>query len=243
MKSSFIFLNRTLLFGIIFLLFFSFISADMTAQFNKDYDLKRPCFNNGTYCSSSSNCNITLVYPDGNLLLDNQVMNNKFSFHNVTIPQSSINQLGIIFGIMSCADGSLYGEDTFDLYITADGKEPKTFPIELSITVISLIMILSGSFNDRLSLIKTSGSILLMVMGIITIYPGYSFINYSTLPGLGIGTISIGIGFYFLISDSFSRNKQKGRYNRYPDGLEINDETNYREIEEEEDDGRYHDNY
>ena len=56
----------------------------------------------------------------------------------------------------------------------------------------------------------------MMIMGVITIYPGYSFINYTTLLGKGLGFILIGLGFYFLIEDSFSRNKQEDRFESQP---------------------------
>ena len=49
-------------------------------------------------------------------------------------------------------------------------------------------------------------------MGVITIYPGYSFINHTTLLGKALGFILVGLGFYFLIEDSFSRNKQEDSF-------------------------------
>ena len=66
---------------------------------------------------------------------------------------------------------------------------------------------------------------MILVLGVITLWPGYAFINFSTLLGKVVGFSSIGLGFYFMLEDSFSREKQ----------------TEYYEAEVEED-GRFHDN-
>ena len=63
--------------------------------------------------------------------------------------------------------------------------------------------------QEKLRLFKHMRAILMMIMGIITIFPGDSFINYTTLLGKGLGFTLVGLGFYFLIEDSFSRNKQE----------------------------------
>ena len=70
-----------------------------------------------------------------------------------------------------------------------------------------------GFVTERLRMFKHLGSILLIIVGIITLYPGYNFINYSTLLGKALGFILIGLGFYFWIEDSFSRDKQEEGFN------------------------------
>ena len=75
-------------------------------------------------------------------------------------------------------------------------------------------MIGGGFVTERLRLFKHMGAILLVIMGIITLFPGYNFINHTTLFGLALGTILVGIGFYFLIEDSFSRERQGDIFNQ-----------------------------
>ncbi len=53
------------------------------------------------------------------------------------------------------------------------------------------------------------GSMVIIVMGIITLFPGYSFINWTTLLGKALGFGLIGVGAYFLIDDAFSRDEQE----------------------------------
>lgn len=185
---------------------------DPTFQFNKEFDLKRPCSDSGFFCDSTYQCNITLIYPDGNLLVNNQIMTNQVSFRNITILQPNNKQLGIIKGIESCNNVTLAGLNTFDVIITANGKKFQAFPNEFFIIILGLVMIGAGFVTERLRLFKHLGGILLMISGVITLFPGYNFINYSTLLGKSLGAILIGLGFYFLIEDSFSRDKQEEAY-------------------------------
>lgn len=203
-----------------FLLFIVLLSSplilaqvELNFAYGKTFDIKRPCFNNGTFCSGVATCNITISYPDGNVLQNNIPMSRNGSFFNRTIPSGLNNQLGNSPTIMSCCDGNDCGADTFDIQITGDGKPAQTFPLQFAVIFFAFLLIGSGLVQDRFRLFKYIGSLLLMVMGVLTLYPGYSFINWTTLMGKGIGFSSIGIGFYFLLEDAFSRDEQQ-------DGLE-----------------------
>ena len=189
---------------------------ERTFQFNTHYDLKRPCFNNGTFCTVNSLCNLTLEYPGGDLIFNNIRMSRNGSFFNATVGQNINNQLGIHPAIMSCCDGAICGPDTFNVVITADGKPFQEFPTQIVFIIFSFILIAFGLFDEKFKIFKSTGGILLMIMGVITLYPGYSFINYSTLMGKAIGAISIGLGFYFLVEDSFSRESQENTFEQIP---------------------------
>ena len=180
-----------------------------TFQYNRAFDLKRVCTIDGFYCDSNFICNITLTYPDGNILINNQLMTNNQSFRNFSITQVQNNQLGIIKVIQSCNNGTNAGADTYDVIITADGNKFQAFPNEFFIIIFGFLMIATGMTLDRLRMFKHLGSLLIMVMGVITLFPGYNFINYSNLIGQSLGSVLIGIGFFFLIEDSFSRDTQE----------------------------------
>lgn len=181
-------------------------------QFNTEFDLKRACFDNGFFCSDAFVCNLTITRQDGSLMVNNQQMTNQTSFYNLTVDQADNNQMGFANGLMSCNNVSNAGPDTFVIAITADGKPFRIFPQEYVAIIFAFFMICFGIMNDRLRLFKHVGGILAMVMGVVTLFPGYSFINYSTIQGLSMGTILIGLGFYFLIEDSFSRDKQEDSF-------------------------------
>lgn len=115
--------------------------------------------------------------------------------------------------------GDIGGFLTYAFQITSDGQPFQQFPQQFFIIILSLAFIIVGLAQEKLRMFKHLGAVLMMIMGVITLYPGYSFINYSTLLGKGIGFILIGLGFYFLIEDSFSRNKQE-------DGFDSQSEKN-----------------
>ncbi len=192
--------------------------VELTFAFNSDIDLKRPCFNNGTFCSSSATCSITVSYPDSTILLNDQNMNNNRTFHNISITADKVNQLGIYPVIMSCTDGALSGDDTFDIEITADGFAPKTFPIQLSFLIIGYMLVAVSMASDKLKLFRFLGAILIMIMGVVTIFPGYAGVNYTTLTGMAVGGISIALGFYFLIQDALSFDNQTKQFEQVEDG-------------------------
>ena len=91
-------LRRNILFSIgIMILLAGAVSAELSVGYNddslpkvlgrvyqqdKEVDLKVPCFNNGTYCSGSATCNVTILYPNSSVLVDNQLMTNGGSYHN-----------------------------------------------------------------------------------------------------------------------------------------------------------------
>jgi len=107
--------------SLLFIPLVSGASDDLLFATNKQYDLKIPCINNGTYCSTVAECNVTITYPDGNLLKDNVVMTNQGSFHNLTILFSENNQSGPYPSTAVCCDSGDCGEDSFTIQITKSG--------------------------------------------------------------------------------------------------------------------------
>lgn len=214
-------MNKKLLIFIFVLIALPLFSAvvEESFAFGTNIDLKRPCFNNGTYCSSATICNITVIYPSGDLLLDNVQMNNQISFHNASIVAADNNELGIHPAYMTCIDSPLNGEDTFEIEITGNGFPSQQFPREFVIIILAFILIGVGATVDKLKLLKYLGSLITMVMGVITLYPGYANINFSTLFGKVLGFSLIGVGFYFLIEDSFSRERQVEGFDQDDPGL------------------------
>jgi hypothetical protein len=198
----------------IFLLAVQVVSATPTFQVDTLYDFKRPCFNNGSFCSAAATCNITMLYPGGAILKDNQLMTNQGSYHNITIVGSENDRLGIHRFIISCTDGKLSGEETGDIDITADGNDFNIFPQQFVIILLGFALIGIGLFKEELRMFKHMGSVIVFVMGLLTLYPGYSFINWSTLQGKAMGFTFIGLGFYFFIEDSFSRDFQEERFSQ-----------------------------
>lgn len=106
----------------------SSVSAIDTFEIGKSIDYRKPCINNGTYCSGVAVCNLTYFYPNQSTIISNSKMTNQLSFHNKTLPE--LNTLGTYYGLMVCCDGGLCGSETLSFEITGNGKEkPSEFVI------------------------------------------------------------------------------------------------------------------
>ncbi|KKM06324.1 hypothetical protein LCGC14_1745100, partial [marine sediment metagenome] len=86
---------KILMIFVMLLLVLPMISAQEEPKFltkvGVELDYKDNCFNNGTFCNPTSLCNLTVLYPNSTILLDNQPMTNQLSFHNFTFTGDEIN--------------------------------------------------------------------------------------------------------------------------------------------------------
>lgn len=123
-----------------------------------------------------------------------------------------VGEYSLLIWCNSTTEGGFF-EYTFD--VTADGQRFQTFPNQFFLIILALGFIFLSFSSSRLTLFKYLGALLAMVMGVITIYPGYNFINHSTLMGLGLGIMLIALGFYYLVEEAFSREKQSKKYDQY----------------------------
>ena len=122
--------------------------------------------------------------------------------------------LGDITYVTHCNSTGFGGVVSVKILITQDGKVSVVFPQQFSVILFGLILIMFGILNPRYNLIKYMGALILMVMGVLTLFPGYNNISHTTLFGLVLGSSLIGIGFWALIEDSFSRTDQEERFHQ-----------------------------
>ena len=164
-------------------------------------------------CASCTFNNITSVLdPKGNQVIGEFGMTKVGTVYNFTLTSGNATILGtyIYNGV-----GDIGGTNTIwniDFILTADGNPFEAFPNQFGVILFGFILIMFGLLNVRYTLLKHMGSMILMVMGVLTLYPGYNFINHTTLFGLALGSALVGIGFWFLVEDSFSRTGQEERY-------------------------------
>ncbi len=182
--------------------------------------------------STDINCTFHLFNSTGNHLFQNnenvRMDDNGFDFV-VNIDKNNFTNVGDYAYLFGCHSPTplIGGQIARGLEVTQDGKVSVPFPQQFSVIALGIILIMFGLLNVRYSMLKYMGSMILMVMGTLTLYPGYNNISHTTLFGLVLGSILIGLGFWFLIEDSFSREKQGDRFNQ-PQG----------ERDEEEDEER-----
>ena len=147
-----------------------------------------------------------LIFTDNSLFFDDTT-----TAFNVTIGGGNFTTQDYTY-VTHCNSTDFGGFISVAIKSTPDGKESVAFPQQFSVIALGIILVMFGILRSRYNLLKHMGSLVLMVMGILTLYPGYNNISHTTLFGLALGSSLIGIGFYFLIEDSFSREEQEGKF-------------------------------
>lgn len=129
--------------SVILILFMSLAQAEFQhiGTYGEDYDVKRSCTFNGTDCSGSAVCNITITYPDQTNLIKNVRMTNQGSFHNYTLLGDKINQLEYYTVHMVCDDGGLYGTEDFQFQVTGNGKPNASGGVVVLFSVMFIILV------------------------------------------------------------------------------------------------------
>ncbi len=159
--------------------------------------------------------NLTKVmFPNQSIaLLGEFPMTENGSNYNFTF--SNIDTLGTYtYDAEGVDPNSIVVGQTCSFEVTTDGNPIQIFPYQFALIFFSFLLIFLSYFNERLNLFKYLGSIMIMTLGVITLYPGYSLINWTTFTGQLLGINLIGLGFYFLIEDSFSRKEQALRFDQ-----------------------------
>jgi len=164
-----------------------------------EFDLTRPCFNDGAFCSSAAICNITISRPDGTILINNSRMTNQISYHNKTLSKSQTSNPGNHEAIMSCTDGTESGADTFDILVSPSGSDDNSLGslLLLAFGFLFSIGIITIGFNKNDPIIVLFGGMGLFVFGLYTLLSGVG--NYRNTLTEGTSLIVLGIAGYISI--------------------------------------------
>lgn len=89
---------------------------------NAPIDLKMSCIVNGTYCAPTASCNLTVVKPSGEVILNNMPTTNQVSYYNYSLPGQ--DTLGDYGSKLVCYDpvAGFSGSQDFIFTITSTGK-------------------------------------------------------------------------------------------------------------------------
>ena len=193
------------------------ISAQQVYKQETEVDLKVPCFNNNSYCSSSSVCNITVIGFAGGALVDNKVMTQQAAFHNYTLNTSDTGESGEYRVSVVCTDAGIQGHSTFEYIITPTGKASSVS----SSIVQGLIMILMFgvtifflmfSSNTEAPGVKLFFNVISYITMFLTVGTGYILLQSSevqsnisaTMNGLLyiVGIVLVIIMYYIFINQT-----------------------------------------
>lgn len=124
----------------------SVYAIDIDDIYQKDAQINytKPCYNavtNGSLCSSTASCNLSVLYPDRSFWLNNGEMTNSINYFNYTLGTTGL--LGTYRADMYCCDGNHCGSDTFYFKVTTNGKDDPE-GIVIVLFIIGFLIISAG---------------------------------------------------------------------------------------------------
>ena len=99
------------------------VADDPIFKVGEGADLKVPCLNNDSYCSVSAICNATVLFPSGDVFVEDAVMTNSGSYFNFTMNESNTSVIGVYKLQVTCFDGVDAGYSLIEFKITDSGIE------------------------------------------------------------------------------------------------------------------------
>lgn len=160
--------------------------SDLYYKKGEKVDIKLPCINNGSMCSGSATCNITVNYPNGTNLINNQLMTNAGAYHNYTLTSSTV--LGEYYSIVYCNDSSVMGYSTFPFTINNSGNKENDNQI-IAVYIVLLCLVIGYLFVAfKLDSAHIAAKITLFLSGLLNLL-AILFVAYA------------GLVSYFSISD------------------------------------------
>lgn len=130
------------------LLTVSFLDG-LTVQQNRNIDLKHPVRIND-YPSDDLLCNISILDPNNNHLVDFQPMTNDYDEHNYTLTNTSV--IGEYTYDITCTTGSVNKTESFNFYVTPTGSRIDTaesiiYIIFVGGLIFTFLLLLYGSIK------------------------------------------------------------------------------------------------
>jgi len=171
--------------------------VDDSFQINTIIDYKKPCFNNGTYCSAAATCNYTVFNPDNTILVDNQAGTNQLSYYNISF---LVSDIGIHKVDMTCVDGGLTGAETLYFEVTGSGFN-NTLGFYVLILIFSIGVMVLGFWKQDAPIVIL-GSFGLYFLGIWILFYGLAGFK-DPIYTWSSGLIVLGLAFYISARSSY----------------------------------------
>ncbi len=190
--------------GILVLLSINVISAQQEDvrfyhQINTNLTVYEKCRINGAVCGIGFKCNITVLSPSQELVIDNQGMTRGEVYYNYSIINTDVIPNGVYETTIDCTNLTDAGSNTFFYQITPNGSKPMetsqgiiAFVAIVMLTVIAIVCLsLSYKINNGwVSLAFLSFALMLMV---------FSFGMILNILELSFGTFGTIIGNYSVV--------------------------------------------
>jgi len=126
------------------------IYASPIYEQNTLINLKIPCTNNGTFCSISARCNVTIINPQGTIIKNNVAMTRNNSLYNVTLLESETGVKGEYEFTPCCVDGRESNCNSLIFEVTKTGSKLSTaegivYVIFLVAMIFTILLTLWGA--------------------------------------------------------------------------------------------------
>ena len=139
-------MNRKIIILIFVVLLIGVVIASPSYYFKRGVhiDLKLPCYNEtNSMCPSTTTCNISIFYPNGTALVENDAMEHNTAYFNYTI-RSTQNVVDGEFPVSTHCFGTNNGFSTFTYMVTQSGKEVTTGNSLLYMGAILIFLLFLG---------------------------------------------------------------------------------------------------
>lgn len=193
-----------ILIGILLVFLVSFISAatdtqqvEDTFKLNEQVNYAKPCWNNGSYCSSAAVCNYTIFNPDKTVLVNETKAQNRGNSHNISF---WVSNMGVYQVDMFCCDGADCGSNTMYFQVTGSGLNDNLWFYGIVLILSLGIMILGFSLKD--APITILGSFGMVFLGLYILFNGIAGIK-DMVTTWAVGIILLGVSGYIGIRSSY----------------------------------------
>jgi len=133
-------MKKTTSLAIFFLIFCSFFvyGADFYFKKNEIIDLKIGCYKDGANCDDTIGCNLTSIYPNSSIFIDDELMTRNPSYYSYTL--AGTNMTGVYSNMMVCTDNVTSTYTLFNFEVNNKGNNEQPSFMNALLILIPLIL-------------------------------------------------------------------------------------------------------
>ena len=200
-------MKKILLILFVAIVFINVVSAEPSYIFkqNEEVDLKVSCFKNDySFCAITTTCNLTIIFPNNDILIDNELMTNNVNYFNYTLSEGINSRIGEYPVSVSC-EGTYNGFSTFTYEVTETGESAGNYRIAIYIIIIlAWLLFIIGAYKAEYTFIGLSG-IIMLVFGVYVLTNGLD--NFDNTLTIAFGGIHALFGGYLMIRSGWEQYK------------------------------------
>lgn len=172
---------------------------------NNVVDIREPCYNNGTYCSASAYCNISIWNPNQNIIISGATMDNNGAYHNYSLNTTQTSLIGLYEASITCTDNSLSSFNNYWFKLTPSGETADSGEATILLVILGVMVGFAAFFLVVAWLTQQDGVrlffiLLAFIMGILSTGTIRILLQYTSLSG---GIINLVTAMIFIVTITF----------------------------------------